>query len=80
MNRITISLPSVLADILAREARRLGTSVSDVVRRAVSAQLAGTGGAAKRLPFESLGRSGRRHTARDADEILAREWGRDRAR
>lgn len=78
MTRITISLPEYLAGALAHEARRRGEPVSAVVRRALSGHLAGTGGRARRLPFVALGRSGRRHTARDAERILAREWGRGR--
>jgi hypothetical protein len=35
MTRTTVSLPDDLATLLAREARRRETSVSDIVRRAV---------------------------------------------
>jgi len=72
MSRITISLPAATAALLAREARRRSTSVSAVVRRALDAELGLTG--RRSLPFAALGRSGRRHTARDAEKILAREW------
>ncbi|MSP59626.1 MAG: ribbon-helix-helix protein, CopG family [Myxococcales bacterium] len=74
MSRLTISLPEPLAAILARESERRATSVSDVVRRALASYLGLTDEAPRKLPFAGLGRSGRRHTARNAEEILAREW------
>ena len=79
MTRTTISLPDDLATLLAREARRHETSVSDIVRRAVESFL-GTSGEPRKLPFAALGRSGRRHTARDAEKILTAEWGHARRR
>jgi hypothetical protein len=60
--------------MLAREARRRDTSVSDVVRQALAEHLQPTR-APRRLGFVAIGRSGKRHTARDAEAILAREWG-----
>jgi hypothetical protein len=78
MSRITISLPEEYATVLAGEARRLGVPLSEIVRRALARQLGLDG--PRKLPFARLGRSGQRHTARDAEEILAREWGRGRAR
>ena len=79
MMRITVSLPEDLATLLAREARRRETSVSDIVRRAVEAFL-GSPSERRELPFAALGRSGRRHTARDAEKILTAEWGHARRR
>lgn len=79
MTRTTVSLPDELATLLAREARRRETSVSDVVRRAVESFLGAEGGR-RELPFAALGRSGRRHTARDAEKILTSEWGHARRR
>jgi metal-responsive CopG/Arc/MetJ family transcriptional regulator len=79
MMRTTVSLPDDLAMLLAREARRHETSVSDLVRRAVEAFL-GVSGERRELPFAALGRSGRRHTARDAEKILTAEWGHARRR
>ena len=75
MTRTTISLPDELAAIVAREARRRDSSVSDIVRRALSAFLRLGASSPRKLPFVALGRSGRRHTARDAEQILAKEWG-----
>jgi metal-responsive CopG/Arc/MetJ family transcriptional regulator len=80
MSRITVTLPEDLATLLAREAERVGTSISDLVRRAVAAELGRVHGERGKVPFASLGRSGHRHTARDAEHILAREWGRARRR
>ena len=79
MTRVTISLPDDLALLLAHEARRRGEAVSAVVRDALKSQLGGCASPGK-LPFAGLGRSGRRHTARDAERILRREWGGDRSR
>lgn len=77
MKRITISVPDDVAALVAREARRTGRSVSAVVGRALSERLGGGPAARrKRLPFAAVGRSGRRHTARDAEKIIDREWGR----
>ncbi|MGQ0503802.1 MAG: CopG family transcriptional regulator [Myxococcaceae bacterium] len=75
MSRITISLPQDLSERLSREARRRGVSVSEVVRAAVSKQLGLFDAQDKKLSFIGVGRSGRRHTARDAEKILTREWG-----
>lgn len=80
MTRITISLPEDLAAILGREAHRLSEPVSAVVRRALRAYLEGAEAPPAKLLFVGLGRSGRRHTARDAEKILSREWRRDRRR
>ena len=79
MTRTTIALPDDLAVLLSREAKRRETSVSEIVRRAVAQHL-GLTGAERRLGFVALGRSGRHHTARDAEAILAKEWGRARRR
>lgn len=77
MRRTTISLPDDLAAAVEREARREGTSVSQVAREALEARL---GRRERRLPFAALGRSGHRNTARDFEEILDAEWGVDRDR
>ncbi len=79
MHRITISLPEDLAATVVDEAERRGTSVSELVRGAISRAF---GGAADPpdLPFAALGRSGTKSTARDAEDILAREWNSARRR
>jgi predicted transcriptional regulator len=80
MTRTTITLPDDLAGLLTREARRHETSVSEIVRRAVASFLGISSDERRQLPFAALGRSGRRHTARDAERILTAEWGHGRRR
>jgi len=80
MTRTTVTLPDDLALVLAREARRHDTSVSEIVRRAVASFVGLSSGQRRELPFAALGRSGRRHTARDAEKILTAEWGHARRR
>jgi Arc/MetJ-type ribon-helix-helix transcriptional regulator len=79
MTRTTVSLPTDLATLLTREAKRRETSASDLVRRALESFLE-VSDERRALPFAALGRSGRRHTARDAEKILAAEWGHARRR
>jgi hypothetical protein len=74
MKRTTISLPDDIALLAEREAHRRGTSVSEVARQALMAHLGVGGSAPRSVPFASLGRSGHRHTAREAEEILAKQW------
>jgi hypothetical protein len=52
-------------------------SLSEVARRALAAHLGLADGAPRDVPFAALGRSGQRHTARDMEDILAREWAAD---
>lgn len=80
MKRTTISLPDDVAVVLDREARRQGTSVSEITRRALLAYLQLATDRPRELPFANLGRSEYRHTARDLEEVLADEWDRDRDR
>lgn len=55
-------------------------SASQVTRDALAAHL-GVGAEGPRpIPFAALGASGTRHTARDAESILEREWGDARRR
>ena len=80
MKRTTITLSDDLARVAERGARRRGVSLSALVRDALRAYLGLGGTAARRLPFAALGGSGRRHTARGMEGILAREWAPDRHR
>ena len=66
-------MPDELALALEREARRRDVSVSELAREAVAVHL-GLAGGPRPLPFANLGHSGTRHTGRDAEDILAREW------
>ncbi len=77
MSRVTISLSEDFAVLLAREAERAHTSVSEIVRRALTRQWGLSDDKPSKLPFAGIGRSGHRHTARDAETILGREWRRD---
>jgi len=78
MKRATISLPDDLAQDMAREAQRRRVSLSAVARDALREHL--NGPSDRGLSFIGVGRSGRRDTARRAEEILAREWGDARGR
>jgi Arc/MetJ-type ribon-helix-helix transcriptional regulator len=80
MRRTTISLPDDLASAVTREADRRRTSVSEVTRAALLAYLGIDPGARRQLPFTAIGRSGAGSVARDAEEILAREWDDDHDR
>ena len=80
MRRTTITLTDELALLLEREARRRDLSVSEVARQALAAHFGPTSGQPRRLPFAAIGDSGQHHTARDAEDILASEWGRARDR
>jgi predicted transcriptional regulator len=74
MKRTTLSLPDALAQALEREARRRSTSASAIAREALLEHLHLVPGDARPLPFAALGRSGHRTTARDMEQLLAREW------
>ncbi len=74
MKRTTISLPDDLASAVEREAHRRRVSVSEVARQALAEHLGRDGATRRRLPFAAIGRSGKGSTARDLEEILAREW------
>ncbi len=66
-----------MAALAEREARRRGTSVSEVARQALAEHLGIGQQVPRALPFANLGFSGHRHTARDVEEVLAAEWERD---
>ena len=74
MKRTTITLSDDLAQVLERERRRRATSASALVREALAEYLVVSPARPRKIPFAALGRSGHRHTARDMDHILAREW------
>ncbi len=70
MTRITISVPDDIAQRIAREAKRTGKSVSELIREALALQRVQR---RRRLPIAGLGRSGTKRTARNADAVLADE-------
>lgn len=74
MTRTTISLPEGLAEALRREARRRGTSASDVAREALADHLHMRDERSRPLPFAAVGRSGKKTTARRMEELIASEW------
>ena len=74
MKRTSLSLDDETALALEREARRQGTSVSRVARDALAEQLGLRGEVPRKLSLAAVGRSGRRHTARDLEDELAAEW------
>jgi predicted transcriptional regulator len=74
VRRTTLSLPDDLADALTREARRRSTSASSIARDALAQHLRLVPNEARPLPFAAVGRSGLHSTARDMEDLLAREW------
>ena len=72
MKRITVSLPDDLASIVQRDARRRHTSVSEVMREAITGHFKLD--QPRELPFANLYRSGHTDTAARTEEILAAEW------
>jgi hypothetical protein len=79
MKRTTICLPDDVARALSREARRRGVSVSSLAAEAIAARL-GRATGKRVLPWIGIGRSGHRHTARDAEEVLRKAFAVDRDR
>jgi hypothetical protein len=75
MRRTTIALPDDLADLVEREARRRHTSVSEIVRTAISAHFKLD--QPRELPFANLGRSGLPGVADRLEEVMAEEWLKD---
>lgn len=74
MKRTTLSLSDELADALMREARRRSVSASEVAREALAQHLKLNSDGPRELGFAALGNSGHRTTARDMEDLLAREW------
>lgn len=72
MRRTTVKLPDELDAKLRHEAARTGKTVSEVTREAIETHLGGTG-TGRRLIAAKAGRSGRKTTARQIEEILRRE-------
>jgi predicted transcriptional regulator len=80
MRRTTVSLPDDLAEALEREAQRSNRSASAIARAALAEHLGLVAGEPRDLPFAAVGRSGHDNTARDMEELLAREWDDDARR
>lgn len=75
MKRTTVVLPDDLVNLLELERRRSNRSTAGIIREALASYLLGEEMQAKGVPFAALGRSGQRNTAREAEDILEREWG-----
>jgi hypothetical protein len=78
MERTTRSLRDDLAGVVEREAQRRRVSASELAREALRERVGVNPDELRALPFARIGHSGQRHTARDAEALLAREWGRAR--
>ena len=76
MKRTTLMLPDDLALAIEREARRRSCSVAKVTREALQERFGSAPEGSRPVPFADLGRSDHRHTARDMENLLDREWGR----
>jgi ribbon-helix-helix CopG family protein len=74
MRRTTVSLPDDVANALAREARRRNRSASAITRDALAAHLGLRSDKPRAVPFAGVGRSGRKSTARDMEQLIDREW------
>jgi hypothetical protein len=66
-------LSDELASALSREARRRGTSVSEVAREALSTRF-GLDTEADDLPFANVGHRDDTHTAIDIESLIEQEW------
>jgi predicted DNA-binding protein len=71
VRRTTVKLPNDLDAKLRHEAARRGSTISDVTREAIEAQIGGV--ARRRLIAAKAGRSGQRDTARRIEEIIRQE-------
>jgi predicted transcriptional regulator len=71
MRRTTVKVPDELDARLRHEARRRGSTVSELVREALEAHL---GGRRRVLRAAGAGRSGRRDVSTRIEEILRAEW------
>lgn len=80
MTRTSLTLPHELAQALDRETKRRSTSASAVAREAIANHLGFGDATPRQLPFAGIDHSRRAHTARDAEKILARQWGRSLTR
>ncbi len=77
MKRTTIVLPDDLADLVALEARRRHTSVSEVIRQLVAGGLAGGPGGRREIPWAGLFHDPEMVPARRLDQALADGWADD---
>lgn len=74
MTRTTISLPDELDALLRDEARRRGTSVSEVVRALVAQGLLGSETQRKEIPWAGITADASLPRARDMEARLSEGW------
>lgn len=74
MTRRTISLPEDLSALLKDEARRKGTSVSEVARNLISEGLLGSEEKPREIPWAGIIDDPTMPAARDMEEYLAETW------
>ena len=74
MKRTTVKLSDELDARLRHEARRRGTTISELTRAAIEAQLGA--GPRRRLGAAGVGHSGRSDISERIEEIIATEVGR----
>jgi hypothetical protein len=74
MKRTTITLPDDMAELVALEARRRGSSVSEVVRSLIARGLAGSDEHPREIPWAGLFSDPVMAPARDLDAALPGGW------
>lgn len=73
MKRTTIKISDELDARLRHEARRRGTTISEITREALDAYVGAGGRRRRRLSFVAAGRSGQRDVSVRIEEILHAE-------
>ncbi|MBI3925923.1 MAG: ribbon-helix-helix protein, CopG family [Armatimonadetes bacterium] len=74
MKRTTITLPDDLADIVAMEARRQGTSVSGLIQQLVRQSLMGTPERRRQIPWAGIFHDSEMIAGDQVEQALAESW------
>ena len=74
MKRTTIVLPDDMAALVEREAKRLGISVSERVRRAIRQTLLGSSSKAREIPWAGIIDDPHMIPGSRVDAELAKDW------
>jgi Arc/MetJ-type ribon-helix-helix transcriptional regulator len=77
MKRTTIVLPDDMAELVEREAKRLGIPVSELVRRAIRQTLLGSRSKPRDIPWAGIIDDPRMIPGSRVDEELEKDWQRD---
>ena len=77
MKRTTITLPDEMAELVAREAQRRRTSVSEVIRTLLAEGLGGSDEKPREIPWAGLFSDPEMPAAVRVDEALADRWADD---